>query len=129
MYTVEDFFLSVLSIRYAPLKSMLNNVNVLKAEMQLWIIKPIKMYNQLFFLISLSAHVVFFLFVLTCTCMVFFYSVNHRIVYLYVWFVSICLCCIRHNKSYVVVKFNKCTYVFCYFVCSFFLKQNKLCLL
>ena len=92
------------------------------------------MYNQLFFLISLSAHVVFFSVCLTCTCMVFFYSVNHRIVYLYVWFVSMCLCCIRPNKRYVVVvvvvvvvKFNNCTYVFCYFVCSFFLKQNKLC--
>ena len=35
MYTVEDFFLSVLSIRYAPLKSMLNNIKVLLAEMQL----------------------------------------------------------------------------------------------
>jgi len=31
------------------------------------------------------------------------FSVNHRIVYLYVWFVSMCLCCIRPNNSYVVV--------------------------
>ena len=31
------------------------------------------------------------------------FSVNHRIVYLYVWFVFMCLCCIRPNKSYVVV--------------------------
>jgi len=31
------------------------------------------------------------------------FSVNHRIVYVYVWFVSMCLCCIRPNKSYVVV--------------------------
>ena len=31
------------------------------------------------------------------------FSVDHRIVYLYVWFVSMCLCCIRPNKRYVVV--------------------------
>jgi len=31
------------------------------------------------------------------------FSVNHRIVYLFVWFVSRCLCCIRPNTSYVVV--------------------------
>ena len=34
------------------------------------------------------------------------YLVNHRIVHLYVWFVSMCLCCIRPNKSYVVVILN-----------------------
>ena len=33
-----------------------------------------------------------------------FFSVNHRIVYVYVWFVSMCLCCIQPNKSYVVKK-------------------------
>ena len=29
---------------------------------------------------------------------VWVFSVNHRIVYLYVWFVSMCLCCIRSNN-------------------------------
>jgi len=36
-----------------------------------------------------------------------FFSVNHRIVYLYVWFVSMCLCCIRPNKNDVVKKKEK----------------------
>ena len=60
------------------------------------------MYNQLFSYYLCLYMQCFFLFVLTCTCMLGF-SVNHRIVYLYVWFVSMCLCCIRPNKSYVVV--------------------------
>jgi len=30
------------------------------------------------------------------------FSVNHGIVYFYVWFVSMCLCCIWRNNSYVV---------------------------
>ena len=57
----------------------------------------------------------FFLSISVCTCSVFsvsfdmyvyvvVFSVNHRIVYLYVWFVSMCLCCIRPNTSYVVVS-------------------------
>jgi len=36
------------------------------------------------------------------------FSVNHRIVYLYVWVVSMCLWCIRPNKSYVVVVAVMC---------------------
>ena len=74
--------------------------------MQLWIIKPIKMYNQLFLSISVCTCSVFFcLFWHVCVCC--FFSVNHRIVCLYVWFVSMCLCCIRPNKIDVVVVVKK----------------------
>ena len=58
----------------------------------------------------LSVHEVF---ISVCNDMymyVVFFPVNHRIVYVYVWFVSMCLCCIRPNKSYVVV-----VVVCCYF--------------
>ena len=77
-------------------------LKVLNAEMQLWIIKPIKMYNQLVLSISVCTCSVFFcLFWHVRVCC--FFSVNHRIVCLYVWFVSMCLCCLRPNKIYVVV--------------------------
>ena len=66
------------------------------------IIKPIKMYKQFFLSISVYTCSVFSV----CFDMyvyVVVFSVNHRIVYLYVWFVSMCLCCIRPNNSYVMV--------------------------
>jgi len=58
-----------------------------------------------------------------------FFSVTHLIVYLYVWFVSMCLCCIRPNKSYVMLCYVMLCYVMlCYvMLCYVMLCYAMLC--
>ena len=56
-----------------------------------------------------------------------FFSVNHRIVHLYVWFVSMCLCCIRPNKidGVVVVKKRSERFLKIEYLNTLVLKRNN----